>query len=244
MGNGPGNFLAHALVMIVLNPASTPAADKVEPDLTGMAVIPAGEFLMGSEELEDEKPVHAVNLPAFAIDNFEVTQNNFQRVMKSNPSRFTGDWLPVEKVTWFEARDYCLKVGKRLPTEAEWEKAARAGTVTRYHWGDEMDDEYAWRWENAQRKTHPVGQKRPNAYGLFDMAGNVMEWVSDWYGENYYSESPESSPKGSFTGKHRVLRGGSWKDLADTFRSACRSWDLPVGRFDNFGFRCAVSLNN
>lgn len=207
-----------------------------------MVLVPAGEFQMGSKAAEDETP-HTVQLSAFAIDRFEVTQEQFEKVMGNNPSDFQGKNLPVEQVTWYEARDYCKAVGKRLPTEAEWEKAARAGTDTRYFWGDEIDGDYAWYWGNSQRTSHPVGSRKPNAFGLHDMSGNVWEWVADYYEDDYYTTSPGENPGGPFTSKYRVIRGGSWRDLADFLRTTRRNYDLPSGRFNHIGFRCAQSVD-
>jgi len=193
---------------------------------------------MGSKAAEDESP-HTVHLSAYSIDPYEVTQEQFEKIMGNNPSDFQGKKLPVEQVTWYEARDYCKQVGKRLPTEAEWEKAARAGTSTRYFWGDAIDGGYAWYWDNSQRTPHPAGTKKPNAFGLHDMLGNVWEWVADYYDDNYYPSSPKANPKGPFTSKYRTIRGGSWRDLPDVLRTTRRNYDLPVGRFNHIGFRCA-----
>ncbi len=206
-----------------------------------MVLIPAGEFQMGSKAAEDEIP-HTVHLSAYSIDKYEVTQEQFEKIMGNNPSDFHGEKLPVEQVTWYEARDYCKQVGKRLPTEAEWEKAARAGTSTRYFWGDAIDSGYAWYWDNSQRTTHPVGTRQPNAIELYDMSGNVWEWVADYYDDNYYPASPKANPAGPFTSKYRVIRGGSWRDLADVLRTTRRNYDLPVGRFNHIGFRCVKSI--
>lgn len=203
-------------------------------------LIPAGEFQMGSKAAEDET-LHTVHLSAFFIDKFEVTQEQFGKVMGNNPSDFNGKNLPVEKVTWYEARDYCKAVGQRLPTEAEWGKAARAGSSTVYSWGNEIDGDYAWYWDNSKRKTHPVGSRNPNALGLHDMSGNVWEWVADYYIDNYYVTSPRANPQGPFTSKYRVIRGGSWRDLPDFLRTTRRNYDLPAGRFNHIGFRCAKS---
>ena len=207
-----------------------------------MILIPAGEFEMGSKAAEDET-IHTVHLPAFTIDTFEVTQEQFEAVMGNNPSDFHGKILPVEQVTWYEARDYCKKTGKRLPTEAEWEKAARGGTDTRYYWGDAIDGDYAWYWDNSKRHTHPIGTRKPNAFGLHDMSGNVWEWVADYYEDTYYQTSPKENPKGPFTSKYRVIRGGSWRDLPDFLRTTRRNYDLPAGRFNHIGFRCAKSVD-
>ena len=206
-----------------------------------MILIPAGEFQMGSKASEDETP-HTVHLSAFTIDKFEVTQEQFEKVMGSNPSDFKGKNLPVEQITWYEARDYCKAVGKRLPTEAEWEKAARGGTGATYYWGDVIDGEYAWYWDNSQRTSHPVGSRKPNGFGLYDMSGNVWEWVADYYEDTYYQSSPKENPQGPFTSKYRVIRGGSWRDLSDFLRTTRRNYDLPAGRFNHIGFRCAQSV--
>ena len=208
-----------------------------------MVLIPAGEFEMGSKAAEDETP-HIAHLSAFFIDKHEVTQEQFEKVMGNNPSDFHGNNLPVEQVTWYEARDYCHKIGKRLPTEAEWEKAARAGSDTVYYWGDEIDGDYAWYWDNSQRTTHPVGGTKPNALGVRDMSGNVWEWVADYYDDGYYPASPKENPQGPFTSKYRVIRGGSWRDLPDFLRTTRRNYDLPAGRFNHIGFRCVKSMED
>ncbi|MEE9239613.1 MAG: SUMF1/EgtB/PvdO family nonheme iron enzyme, partial [bacterium] len=201
----------------------------------GMVLVPAGEFQAGSGDYNDERPVHTVYLDEFYIDVHEVVQKDFEKVMGSRPSDFKDPNRPVERVTWYEARDYCKKTGKRLPTEAEWEKAARAGSDSKYYWGEAMDDAYAWHWDNSDRKTHAPGLKKPNAYGLYDMAGNVWEWVSDWYGEDYYQNTPKENPQGPWVVKYRALKGGSWMDLEEDLRTWRRKWDLPTGRFLNFG---------
>ena len=205
-----------------------------------MVLIPAGEFQMGSNAAEDETP-HTVRLSAFLIDIHEVTQEQFEKIMGNNPADFNGQNLPMEQVTWYEARDYCKTVGKRLPIEAEWEKAARGKTSTRYYWGDAIDGDYAWYWDNSKRTSHPVGSKKPNALGLHDMLGNVWEWVADYYADNYYQTGPKKNPKGPFTSKYRVIRGGSWRDLPNFLRTTRRNYDLPAGRFNHIGFRCAKS---
>jgi len=207
-----------------------------------MIRIPAGEFVMGSKAAEDETP-HTVKLSAYWIDKYEVTQQQFEKVMGDNPSDFHGPNRPVEQVTWYEARDYCLKTGKRLPTEAEWERAARAGTNTLYYWGDAIDGAYAWYWDNSKRSTHPVGETKPNALGLYDLSGNVWEWVADYYDDQYYAMSPKENPRGPFTSKYRVIRGGSWRDLPDFLRTTRRNYELPAGRFNHIGFRCAKTGN-
>ncbi|MFH0797153.1 MAG: formylglycine-generating enzyme family protein [Candidatus Omnitrophota bacterium] len=147
---------------------------------------------------------------------------------------------PVVQVSWPDATAYANYYGKRLPTEAEWEKAARAGSSTKYCFGDAERDleDYAWYLGN---QTHPVGTKKPNVFGLYDMTGNVWEWCSDWYEANYYQTSPADNPKGPVIRQSRVLRGGCWGLAADDCRSAFRSWGYPTLRLNNFGFRCVSS---
>lgn len=223
-------------ILIVL----TLSVEQAFPQSDNMVLIPAGEFQMGSKAAEDETP-HAVHLSAFFIDTFEVTQEQFENIMNDNLSDFYGKNLPVERVTWYEARDYCKAVGKRLPTEAEWEKSARGEAHTVYTWGDAMDGDYAWYWDNSKRRTHPVGTRKPNAFGLHDMSGNVWEWIADYYTDSYYATSSKANPQGPFTSKYRVIRGGSWRDFPDFLRTTRRNYDLPAGRFNHIGFRCAKS---
>ena len=167
-------------------------------------LIPAGSFKMGSDIEEDQKPIHLVFVSAFYIDQYETTQKEFENVMGYNPSQFKNPSLPVENVDWFEANEYCVKIGKRLPTEAEWEKAARGKTQTRYYWENEMSSDFAWYVKNSDRKTHPVGNKQPNFFGLYDISGNVWEWVSDWFEPDYFKFSPFSNPIGPKTGKFKT----------------------------------------
>ena len=211
--------------------------------LSEMVLIPAGEYTSGSDQFNDEQPKQKIFLDAFFIDKFEVTQKEFKQTMGRNPSEFRGENLPVDHASWYEARDYCNKSGKRLPTEAEWEKAARSGTTSQFYWGDESDDSYAWHWDNSNRKTHLVGQKKPNNYGIYDISGNVWEWVLDWYDPKYYQVRLLSNPPSPFSGKHRALRGGSFMDKPEGLRVTRRNWDLPGARFKNFGFRCVRDDN-
>ena len=209
----------------------------------GMVWIEGGTFMMGSNDGgSDEKPVHQVTVNGFYMDKTEVTQAEYERVMGNNPSSFKNcPDCPVESVSWDDAKAYCEKVGKRLPTEAEWEYAARAGSTTKYYWGNGAPDAYAWYDGNSGQKTHPVGQKQPNAWGLYDMSGNVWEWCSDWYNEDYYANSPAQDSKGPSSGTGRVLRGGSWFNLPESLRSANRVRNGPDDRFINNGFRCVRS---
>jgi len=203
-----------------------------------MVMIPASEFMAGSPG-----SLKGMVIDAFYMDKYEVTQREFQQVMGKNYSYFKGcPDCPVEKVTWFEAKEYCGKVGKRLPTEWEWEKAAKAGTTTTYYWGESesMMGDYAWYESNSGSKTHPVGQKKPNNYGLYDMAGNVWEWTADWFKPYPGNTHPDEN----YGEIYRVVRGGSWYDCtyyrcgisAPTYN---RIFFNPSTRNNNFGFRCA-----
>ena len=208
-----------------------------------MAWIESGCFVMGSPEGEgdaDEHPQHRVCLSGYYIDRYEVTQEEYAKVIKKNPSVFSKcPNCPVEYVSWDEGKEYCERTGKRLPTEAEWEYAARAGSETRYYWGNGMDTAYVWYAANAGHRTHPVGQKRPSGWGLYDMLGNVREWCSDRFSDNTYRTSTVNNPL-SMTGRFPVLRGGSWMDDAKKVRSMARASENPKTRDSMIGFRCAA----
>jgi formylglycine-generating enzyme required for sulfatase activity len=206
-------------------------------------LIPAGQFNMGSplsekDRGDDEGPVHPVKISKpFYMSKFEVTQEQYLFVMGSNPSRLVGPNRPVDCVTWYEAVEFCRKLTQldgnyyRLPTEAEWEYACRAGTQTRFYYGDDPDysqlAEYACYPHNS-RGTFPVGQKKANAFGLYDMHGNVQEWCSDWYDEYYYRYRHSLDPQGPPSGQGRVLRGGAWYRDASLCRCASRFASSPA----------------
>jgi formylglycine-generating enzyme required for sulfatase activity len=207
--------------------------------------IPAGTFMMGSPDSEpgrnlDEGPQHQVTISkAFELQTTEVTQSQWQAVMGSNPSYFKGPDLPVEQVSWDDAQAFIAKLNAkndgyryRLPTEAEWEYAARAGTTGPYA-GDL--GAMAWYAPNSGGTTHPVGTKTPNAWGLYDMHGNVMEWVQDWY--DGYSSSAVTDPVGPSSGSARVLRGGGWAYESQNCRSADRDSSSPDYRGGPLGLR-------
>ena len=204
-----------------------------------MVLIPAGSFLMGGDTEEDQKPIHLVFLDAFYIDRFETTQKDFKKSMGYNPSRHINANSPVENVDWFEADEYCKKIKKRLPTEAEWEKAARGKKKTKYYWGNNINSNFAWYNRNSRRKTHPIGKKKPNDYGLFDISGNVWEWVSDWFEKDYFKFSPFSNPKGPKTGIFKTLKGGSWSNDPNYLTIGYRMVYGPEGKDEYIGFRCA-----
>jgi formylglycine-generating enzyme required for sulfatase activity len=207
---------------------------------------------MGSDssEYDNEKPVHKVNISTFWISRYLVTQEQWEAVMGNNPSNFKGRDLPVEEVSWDDANKFIEKLNTlikdgdtkyRLPTEAEWEYACRADSSTKYCFGDDASKlvEYAWFNENSESTTHRVGLKLPNAWGLYDMHGNVYEWIADWYGD--YSKGETTDPNGPKTGSARVVRGGSWSSGAQLARSADRSRNDPDLRYSNYGFRLAAS---
>jgi formylglycine-generating enzyme len=208
-----------------------------------MAWIEGDCFVMGSLEGEgdaDEHPQHRVCLEGYYIDRYEVTQEEYEKVIKKNPSVFSKcPSCPVEYVSWAEAKEYCERTGKRLPTEAEWEYAARARSDTRYYWGNAMDTECTWYYDNAGGRSHPVGQKRPNGFGLYDMLGNVREWCMDKFSDNTYRMSTVHNPLMN-TGRYPVMRGGSWLDKAEKVRSMARGSENPKTRDSSIGFRCAA----
>ena len=225
-----------------------------------MVAVAGGTFRMGSNDSEadvDEKPVHSVTLSDYYIGETEVTQALWQAVMGSNPSKFKGNNNPVERVSYYDCKDFINKLNTllagqlpagrkfRLPTEAEWEFAARGGNKGKnnnykYSGSNSIDAVAWWGYDkgNSNKQTHPVKQKQPNELGIYDMSGNVYEWCSDWYAKDYYSVSPDANPQGSSSGSYRVLRGGSWYDFAEFCRVAFRSY-YPDYRSYSCGLRLA-----
>jgi len=215
-----------------------------------MVHIRGGWFQMGSEQEVDET-LHRIYVSSFYMDKFEVTQEEYERVVGRNPSRWKGPTKPVDQIRWADAVRYCNARsrldglqpayseetwrcdyetdGYRLPTEAEWEYAARAGTTTDYFFGDNASklDLYAWFKKTSTMGTRPVGRRRLNPWGLCDMYGNVWEWCGDYYQEGYYQRSAEKDPTGPETGKHRVVRGGCWDSRPNSCRSSHRNYEDP-----------------
>ena len=212
----------------------------------GMIYVDSGEFTRTSNtDKKTEQSEHAVQLGSFLMDKTEVTQREYRHVMGKYASDYTGCMeCPVENVSWFDATEYARKVGKRLPTEAEWEYAAQGGAYARtpqlYSGSNDIED-VAWFLANTESK-QPVGKKQPNALGLYDMSGNVWEWCADWYHDDYFQIADKSDPKGPEYGKEKVVRGGSWFSN-DVFCTVNRRYKLkPDYRDTNFGFRCVKDL--
>jgi formylglycine-generating enzyme required for sulfatase activity len=219
-----------------------PGDIKVNPkDGLKYVWIAPGTFTMGCSPgdfwcLNNEKPAHSVTVTrAFWVGQTEVTQAAYERVIGSNPSHFKGPTLPVESINWDQAHAYCAAVGMRLPTEAEWEYAARGGNSSAR---DGRPDAVAWYSGNSGKKTHEVGQKQPNGYGLYDMLGNVWEWVADWYDAKYYGSNPASNPLGPSNGHLHLLRGGFGGSPPDEVRVSVRLTRVPEDRQNGNGFRC------
>jgi len=215
--------------------------------LTGkMLKISGGSFQMGSNKSTDEKPIHRVNIKAFKLGQYEVTQKQWQAVMGDNPSKFTScDNCPVESVSWNDIQAFLKKLNKqtgqkfRLPTEAEWEYACRSGGKDEKYCGGNNENSLAWYGSNSGKKTHAVGQKSPNGLGLYDMSGNVWEWVQDCWNSTYNGAPSNGSAWNSGDCKRRVLRGSSWFNGPFTLRSAYRYWHTSSHLSTYFGFRLA-----
>ena len=227
-----------------------------------LILIPAGEFIMGciSDDCpaySDRKAHNVIIREPFYLGKYQITQRQWEEVMGNNPSLSMHDpESPVDNVTWYEVQDFIKQINikedtakYRLPTEAEWEYAARAGTQSKYFWGDNSSEasKYGWYKDNSNGRTYPVGAKLPNPWGLYDILGNVEEWVQDWYDFGYYENSPTISPSGpNKNGNVRVLRGGSWAAAIEALKIDIRFADSPdfeFGRLGRSGFRLAASIN-
>jgi formylglycine-generating enzyme required for sulfatase activity len=242
------------------------ATNQATTSPAAMVQIRGGKFVMGDNNEVDALP-HEISVSSFLMDAHLVTQEQFQKVMGTNPSRWKGDKNPVEQLRWSDAVKFCNKRseseglqpcydlnalkcnfeanGYRLPTEAEWEYACRAGTTTAFFFGDSPAKlgDYAWFDKNSGGHPRPVGQKQPNPWGLYDMVGNVWEWCHDFYQVDYYKESPRENPRGPTEGQNKVLRGGAWRFSAENCRSGYRYNESPgysdvCFGYDIYGFRC------
>jgi formylglycine-generating enzyme required for sulfatase activity len=241
--------------MTVAVPQEIPSKDGAP-----MVLVPAGEFTMGSPDgvgEKEEHPQHTVDLDAFYIDQYEVTTEQYAQFMSATGHSAPEFWdqvdssrdgkKPVIGINWDDAQTYCDWAGKRLPTEAEWEKAARGTDQRTYPWGDTNPDSRIanfgkdWDSEVYAERLKAVGsyERGKSPYGAYDMVGNVSEWGADWYDKDYYGKSPQKNPHGPSSGVLKVLRGGSWLDSLTYLRSALRYWFNPAYRYANIGVRCA-----
>jgi len=216
-----------------------------------MVLIPRGTFNRGCDILGHQHgaPAHLVYVDAFMIDKFEVTNKRFEEVFPEHflrRSQFSRcDDCPVTKINWYEAADYCHLIGKSLPSEAQWERAASNGNGCEFPWGDEFDPQKPQARGGLKLKegSSPVGSFPPNKKGVYDMAGNVWEWVSDWYSVSYYYREIMYNPRGPDHGIMKVRRGGSWSDSIKAMKTGYRDWSYPFSRgFNDIGFRCAINL--
>ena len=249
------------LLLVVLATGSVWGQDvKViwAKDNSEMVLIPTGSFEMGDhwDGNSDALPVHTVELDAFCMDIHEVTVGRFRRFVNQSGYDYRGSWNEVARysptdnhpmiyVSWYDAKAYCDWSGKRLPTEAEWEYAARGGLVgKRYPWGNEINRTNAHyeSWDSGNGTTKQVGSYLQNGHGLYDVGGNVIEWCNDWYDENYYAISPDKNPRGPKNGEYRIVRGGRWDNDIKVVRVAERSsgqgFIRPDRRTYSCGFRC------
>lgn len=236
------------------------AQEFVGEDGAPMRLIPAGDFVMGSPDGEgwaDEHPEHKVSVDALYLDVYEVSNTRYEKFLEATGRMFPDYWdqldlavhgeLPVVGIDWNDAKAYCEWAGKRLSTEAEWEYAARGTERREYPWGNGTPTEelanYGQRWSPKFYKDRlkPVGshENGKSPFGIHNLAGNVLEWVVDWYDEKYYERSPGKNPKGAPTGTMKVVRGGSWNFAAEYMRSASRLKFTPKHRAADIGLRCA-----
>ena len=231
---------------------------KDPPYSMEMVYIPAGTFIMGADNsADDEDPAHEVRLDDFYIGKYVVTQKQWQDVMGNNPSEPVGDDYPVVNVSWEDAQAFVKKLSKdtgetyRLPTEAEWEYACRAGSTTKFFFGDDTTKlvDYGWCKRNSDGKLHPVGQRKPNAWGLYDMVGNTWEWCEDWWDPEYYARSPRKNPLNNepylYTSPSsgdqftvHVARSGAYGHPPSAHESAHRHGSRPGTKRPMIGFRC------
>lgn len=246
------------LLLFIMNGLAHAAEKTITmKDGPQLILIAAGEFDMGDEDMPYAKPIHKIKLKAFYMGKYEVTNAQYKKFCDAtkkkypeNPSWDTEYFLgkpeyPVISVSWSDAAAYAKWAGGRLPTEAEWEYAARGGANTIYYWGNEFSNDHINsmgaegrdQWEYAS----PVGSFSPNQFGLYDMIGNVWEWVADWHKEDYFSKSPVDNPKGPAKGTERIVKGDGFKG-GGRHGVAYRDWEAPSGKRDDRGFRIAVDV--
>lgn len=246
-------LIASALLLAIPLACSASAIPKEADGGIPLVQIKGGCFQMGDlfdSGAADERPAHEVCVGPFSLGTYPVTQREWLSVMGSNPSQYRGDDLPVENVSWNDAQAFIKALNQRsgrkwrLPSEAEWEYAARGAGLKQKYPGtssEEELEEYAWLESNSGLKTHPVGTRKPNQLGIYDMAGNVWQWVQDRYDRDYYRQSPRQNPKGDPFGVNRILKGGSVYQQASSLRVSGRDYQDPEKRANCVGFRLAVS---
>lgn len=257
-GKPYGAIVIAFVSLVALAPPGSGQAQQQEitgKDGAPMMLVPAGEFTMGSTEGADEQPVHRVFLDTYYMDKYEVTVEQYAKFLEGPSLTAPPNWdimkqpshqkRPVAFVDWADAATYCRWAGKRLPTEAEWEKAARGTDGRIFPWGNESPTRLHANFGKKDWSNHaalvPAGllEDGKSPYGIYDLAGNVWEWVSDWYDKDYYKHSPSQNPKGPERGEDKVVRGGAW-DLGPKYlRSAIRFGYTPSFERDSLGFRCA-----
>ncbi len=244
----------HTITVILLCILMAPTPSQAKKPGKEMVKIPKGCFQMGTAEVHQyfdheqndrERPVHKVCLDSFYIDKYEASQREFKEIVGRNPSKLLNDDWPADHVRSQDAKNYCSLQGKRLLTEAEWEYAASSGSKAKTPFGKEFNA-HVWHATNSVRTHHPVGSKKPNTWGVYDMLGSVWEWVSDWYSPSYYQKSPQKNPKGPKDRRsHHVIRGGSWTDEESLVRVESRHPGM-ADATETFlvGVRCARSVKS
>jgi formylglycine-generating enzyme required for sulfatase activity len=229
------------------------SAQKLDVSLTkDMVLIPGGVFRRGCDRFGPQHgaPEQTVHLDSYWIDKYEVTNEKFEKYFSEHSLRRSifseCDNCPVSKLNWYEAADYCHLIGKSLPSEAQWERAASNGDGCQFPWGEGFDlmNPPARGGVKLKDKATPVGSFSPNVNGLYDMAGNMWEWVGDWFSIEFYFTDILRNPRGPMRGLMKVRRGGSWSDSVVAMASGYRDWSYPLSRgFNDIGFRCAINLN-
>lgn len=245
---------AAIIFLSLVIPAADPpvGSEKQRGMVQDMVLIPAGTFKQGCNRFGPQHgaPEHRVYLDAFMIDKYEVTNNHFEEIFSEHAfrrSKFSDcDRCPVSKVSWYEAADYCHLIGKTLPSETQWEKAAGGKNGCEFPWGKPFDknNPQARGGLKLRDNARPVGSFPANKYGLYDTSGNMWEWVSDWYSNYLNTTEIMYNPRGPGHGIMKVRRGGSWSDSIIAMAAGYRDWTYPLSRgFNDIGFRCAVNLH-
>ena len=220
----------------------------------GYVLVEGGTFYMGNNDgEEDEKPQHYVTVSSFYMDKYEVSVEKYKKFcnatnkeMPHEPKWGWHDDDPIVNVSWHDASEYAKWAGKRLPTEAEWEYAARGGNKSKGYTysGSKEVNEVAWHWDNSGKQVHEIGTKKPNELGIYDLTGNVWEWCLDWYNVKYHLYSPRNNPQGPETGEKKILRGGSWYSYSSALRVTYQSNSEPGTKYAHIGFRCVWNAEN